>query len=298
MIKKQKLKIAGAGDHSPEESKIVLWGLPTSAGGGTGRLGAEKGPDEIRKASKIWNTLRTSAGFQFGNPGEISDTGNLPLDNLTGAGLVEHIENHCPSLTENQFLLTLGGDHSITYPVIKSLVQKWEDAPGLIYFDAHPDTVNDVNGNLYSHAAVLRRLVEEGLVDPKRTLLIGIRVPEAEEIEFIKKWNLSVITPFDILEKGIGYVRREIGKRINGKPLYMSLDLDVLDAGEVPGVENPEPGGLSSRELLYLIRDLAPHLSACDIVELSGETDPAGITAKTAARLTIDIMGSVLFFKR
>ena len=291
MIKKQDLKIAGAVEPDNKEKKIILWGLPTSAGGGTGRLGAENGPDEIRSASHGWNTLRTSNGYQFSNTELISDLGNLSLQGLSGLELVNYIEEHSPAVDWSRFLMTLGGDHSITYPVIKSIVKKTGIIPGLIYFDAHPDTVNHVNGNPYSHAAVLRRLIDENLVDRERTLLIGIRVPEAEEVEYISSNNLKVITPFDILEKGIGFVWQEIQKLINDTPLYMSLDLDVINGGEVPGVENPEPGGLSSRELLYLIHKLAPHLYACDIVELSGETDPAGITAKTAARLAIDIMG-------
>jgi len=291
MIQSQTLKIAGAEKLEFDESAIVVWGLPTSAGGGTGRLGAENGPDEIRKASQGWNTLRTSDGYQYKNSHRIIDLGNLSLNGLSGLDLVSRIERNCPDVGWSQFLMTLGGDHSVSYPVIKSIFEKTGETPGLIYFDAHPDTVDQVDGNIYSHAAVLRRLIDENLVDRERTLLIGIRVPEAEEIEYIANKNLKVITPFDIMEKGIAYVWNEIQKLINGSPLYMSLDLDVLNAGEVPGVENPEPGGLSSRELLYLIEKLAPYLSSCDIVELSGDTDPAGITAKTAARLAIDIMG-------
>jgi agmatinase len=294
MIEKTKIKIAGALNLPDGNSTITVWGLPTSAGGGTGRLGAEKGPDEIRKATHLWNTLRTSDGYFFGDTKQISDLGNLPLQNLSGLQLVNFIAAHCPVSRWDQFLLTLGGDHSVSYPVLKSIVEKTGEVPGLIYFDAHPDTVNDVNGNLYSHAAVLRRLIDEELIDLKRTLLIGIRVPEAEEVDYISRKGLNVITPYDILENGIGFVWKEIEKLINGSPLYMSLDLDVLNGCEVPGVENPEPGGLSSRELFYLIEKLAPYLSSCDIVELSGDTDPSGITAKTAARLAIDLMGSKL----
>ncbi|MBN2655956.1 MAG: arginase family protein [Spirochaetales bacterium] len=295
MMEDSELKIAGAEDLSFDESRIAVWGLPTSAGGGTGRLGAEKGPDQIRIASRIWNTLRTSSGYQFENSGKICDLGNLPLQDFSGSSLMDEIRRNCPSDSWDRFLLTLGGDHSVTYPVIKSIVSKNNAPPGLVYFDAHPDTVDQVNGNPYSHAAVLRRLIDENLVDRERTLLIGIRVPEAEERDYIREKKLKVITPEDVLERGIAYVWKEIEKLINGDPLYMSLDLDVLNGCEVPGVENPEPGGLSSRELLYLVNRLAPHLSSCDIVELSGETDPAGITAKTAARLAIDIMGGVLY---
>lgn len=293
MISEQSLKIAGARQNSEGESRITVWGLPTSAGGGTGRLGAEKGPDQIRIASHIWNTLRTSSGKPFGHDGAIRDLGNLELEGLSGSALMERIAENCPLKGWDDFLLSLGGDHSITYPIIKSLGVNSSHKPGLLYFDAHPDTVDHVEGNKWSHAAVLRRIIEEDLVDLSRTLLIGIRVPEAEEVDFIRSNKLNVITPAFILEKGIGALWSEIQNVISKGPLYMSLDLDVLNASEVPGVENPEPGGLSSRELLYLMERIAPHLSSCDIVELSGETDPAGITAKTAARLAIDIMGNV-----
>lgn len=294
MLKPQSLKLAGADDTPDPRSPIVVWGLPTSAGGGTGRLGAENGPDELRRASHGWNSLRTSSGYPFGGGGAISDLGNLNLDGLAGLPLMERIERHCPVAGWERFLLSLGGDHSISYAVVKALAQSSGQAPGLIYFDAHPDTVDMVDGNRYSHAAVLRRLVDEGWVDPARTLLIGIRVPEAEEVVYLASRQLAVITPFDILEKGFGHVWSAIQQRINGAPLYLSLDLDVIDAGEVPGVETPEPAGLSSRELLYLVDKLAPHLWGADIVELSAECDPAGITAKTAARLAIDIVGGKL----
>lgn len=293
-MERGELKIAGAEDITIEDCRIAVWGLPTSAGGGTGRLGAEKGPDLIRIASHTWNTLRTSSGFQFIGSHKICDLGNLALQGLSGQDLFERIADDCPSASWEKFLMTLGGDHSVTYPVIKSIVNGSGRIPGLIYFDAHPDTVDHVEGNRWSHAAVLRRLIDADLIDPERTILIGIRVPEAEEVDYLRSKGLNVITPAYILENGIVSVWKEIEKIINGDPLYMSLDLDVLNGCEVPGVENPEPGGLSSRELLYLIEKLSPHLSSCDIVELSGETDPAGLTAKTAARIAIDIMGNVI----
>lgn len=295
MIQTQALKIAGAADQSGPNPKITVWGLPTSAGGGTGRLGAENGPDELRRASHSWNTLRTSAGFPFGGDASIADLGNLHgLEGLSGQPLMDYIARHCPAVQPTGFLLSLGGDHSVTYPVVRSLAERRGQPLGLVYFDAHPDTVHMIDGNIYSHAAVLRRLIDEGWVDAARTLLVGIRVPEAEEVDYLRSKNLTVVTPFDILEKGFNHVWPEIRQLITGQPLYLSLDLDVLDASEVPGVENPEPAGLSSRELLYLVGKLAPHLHSADIVELSAETDPAGITAKTAARLAIDIMGGKL----
>ncbi|MCG8570755.1 MAG: arginase family protein, partial [Spirochaetes bacterium] len=103
-----------------------------------------------------------------------------------------------------------------------------------------------------------------------------------------------IITAFEVMEKGLPFVWQQMEKLITTQPLYLSLDLDVLDASSVPGVENPEPGGISSRELLYLIEKIAPYLDACDIVELSGETDPADITAKTAARIVLDIIGNYI----
>ena len=294
MIQLQDLKIAGAENIDIKDSSIVVWGLPTSAGGGTGRLGAEKGPDEIRKASHGWNTLRTSGGYQFNDSKTICDLGNVQLENLSHKELFTIIKDNCPDIGWEKFLMSLGGDHSISYPIIKSIVERTGITPGLIYFDAHPDTVDHIDGNIYSHASVLRRIIDEELIDMERTLLIGIRIPEAEEVAYIIKNKLNVITPEQILENGIVFVWQEIKNMINGSPLYMSLDLDVINGSEVPGVENPEPGGLSSREMLYLIQKISPFLSACDIVELSGESDPAGITAKTAARLAIDIIGNKL----
>ncbi|MCG8572556.1 MAG: arginase family protein, partial [Spirochaetes bacterium] len=195
MIKQQDLKIAGAEQGEDYNNEVIIWGIPTSLGAGTGRLGAEKGPDKIRNSSHIWNTVRTSQGYDFGNLNKVTDLGNVDFSASRSQDINEYIFDQVPWSDHQHLLITLGGDHSITYPVIKAKVSKNSVKPNLIYLDAHPDAVNQVKGNYYSHACVLRRLIDEDLIGS--VLFIGMRIPEKEEIEyFVNGYTIGEIPDY------------------------------------------------------------------------------------------------------
>ncbi|HOX06873.1 MAG TPA: arginase family protein [Planctomycetota bacterium] len=279
---------AGSRPASLSNADAVIWGIPTDCGAGTGRLGAKRGPKAIREASRIWNTARTSSGFQFPDHGGLVDLGDVDLAGAKRADVRRRIAAAAPPIEPGRLNVMLGGDHSVTRPVLEAAGGRW----GLIYMDAHPDCIDAYHGDRDSHACVVRRLVESGRVDPRRTVVLGMSAPEAEEVEWLAKHRVEAITSWQVAKTGIEKACRRATQIAGGGPLYLSIDMDVIEAGSVPGVENPEPGGISTREALWAMDFFGRRADAADLVEVSGDADPAGITAKTAARMLFDLIGA------
>jgi arginase family enzyme len=313
-FRKAKPSFAGSRPGILSDADAVVWGIPTDCGAGTGRLGAGRGPKVIREASNIWNTARTSSGFQFPDHGLLLDLGEVNLGEkrgqesflrstpegrsgkrlLTPFLIRRRIAEAAPPIAPGRLSVALGGDHSVTRPVLEAAGGRW----GLIYMDAHPDCIDAYHGDKDSHACVVRRLVESGRVDPRRTVVLGMSAPEAEEVEWLMKHHIEAITAWQIAKQGIEKACRRAmqvaGGRRGAGPVYLSIDMDVIEAGSVPGVENPEPGGISTREALWAMDFFGRRVDAADLVEVSGDCDPAGITAKTAARMLFDLIGAHL----
>ena len=188
-------------------------------------------------------------------------------------------------LEKDAFVLSLGGDHSITYPILKSYVRKYKYLD-ILQLDAHPDLYDEFDGNPFSHACPFARIMEEKLA--ARLVQVGIRTmnphlqnqAERFKVETIdmKSWDSS------------------LKLTING-PVYISLDMDVLDPAFAPGVSHPEPGGLSTREVLKIIQDLDAPLVGADIVELNPNRDLNGLTAMAAAKFLKEIVEKMLIKK-
>jgi agmatinase len=279
---------AGSRPGVISEADAVIWGAPTDCGAGTGRLGARRGPGAIREASNIWNTVRTSAGFSFPDHGLLLDLGDVDFARAGRAEVNRRIAAAAPPIVAGRLSVAIGGDHSVTRPILEVAGGCW----GLIYLDAHPDCIDAYHGNRDSHACVLRRLVESGRVDPRRTVVLGMRAPEAEEVAWLAKRKIEAITCWQIEKQGIEKACRRAMQVAGHGPVYLSIDMDVLEAASVPGVENPEPGGISAREALWAADFFGRRVDAADLVEVTGDCDPAGITAKTAARMLLDLMGA------
>jgi agmatinase len=280
-------RFAGSLPGEARGADVVIWGLPTDSGAGTGRTGAAGGPRAIREASNVWNTVRTSEGYEFPKHGRVVDLGDLDLAGLDARAAQDAIRAGAPEMPPGRLTVAIGGDHSVTLPILESSSETW----GLVYFDAHPDCIDAYRGEARSHACVLRRLVEAGRIDPARTVVVGLRAPEAEEVAWLAARGVETLTSLQVGEIGVAETCRRALERTAGPARYLSLDMDVLDASCVPGVENPEAGGLSSREVLHACRLLAGEFRALDLVEVTGDADPAGITAKTAARVLLDLIG-------
>jgi len=179
--------------------------------------------------------------------------------------------------------LTLGGDHSITYPILKAYRLFYEDLH-ILHIDAHGDMYDKFDGDPYSHACPFARIMEEGLCS--RLVQVGIRSLNPHQIDQAKKFGVEIIEMKN-LEEQLPLLHFE-------KPLYISLDLDGLDPAFAPGVAHPEPGGLSTRQVLRLIQRIQVPVIGADIVELNPHRDIAGITAALAAKFLKEIAGKML----
>jgi arginase len=178
--------------------------------------------------------------------------------------------------------VVLGGDHSITYPVVKAVAAKYGRLD-ILHFDAHPDLYDALYGDRLSHACPFARILEDGLAE--NLVQVGVRVITAEHRETARKHNVRQIEMKDIDAAPVLSF---------SNPLYISFDLDALDPAFAPGVSHHEPGGLSTRQALRVIQSLKGRIVGCDVVELNPDRDPSGITAAAAFKIIKEIAGRIV----
>ncbi|MFN8016029.1 MAG: agmatinase [Acidimicrobiia bacterium] len=218
----------------------------------------------------------------------------------------QSIEDRVYEVTSRSiFSIALGGDHSIAVPSVTAVAKKYGMGNvGMIHFDAHADTGNIIDGNLYSHGTPMRRLIESGVVNGKNFIQVGLRGywPGAEEFAWMKDQGMRWHTCQDIWDKGIKSVLREaIDQALEGTQyLYLSVDVDVLDPSIAPGTGTPEPGGMTSTDLLRCVRQIAyeTNLVGMDIVELSPPYDVSETTINVAHRVVWEVLSGLAAKKR
>jgi arginase len=258
-----------------------LIGLPYDASSSFLR-GAAAAPPLIRRAlrSPAGNSW-TEALVDLGVAGALGDAGDLALPpDETARALIE--DGIGRLLADGARPIALGGDHSVTYPVLRALGPAH---PGLtiLHVDAHPDLYEEFEGDRFSHACPFARIMEEGLA--RRLVQVGIRTMNGHQREQAKRFGVEVI---DMRAWALG-ARPEVSG-----PAYLSIDLDALDPAFAPGVSHREPGGLSVRDLIGLIQGLPPSLVGADVVEYNPARDVSEITATVAAKLVKELAGHML----
>ena len=188
--------------------------------------------------------------------------------------------------------LCVGGDHSVTLPILRSLARR-HGPLGIVHFDAHPDTWDEYFGSKFFHGTPFRRGIEEGLIDPRRMVQIGIRGPlyGPEDFAFHDAHGIEVIRIEAVKEQGVAWVAERLARLREG-PLYCSFDIDAVDPAFAPATGTPEVGGLASWEALTLVRALAgTSLVGADVVEVSPPYDgPGQVTALLAANLLFELL--------
>ena len=282
-----------AGLNRPEaaDPDISVIGLPYD-GAGCYRAGAAEGPDRIRTlSSEIPAVLET---------GEIlkglvlRDRGNLAFGTDFVAAFPE-IERVYAEQAGRSFVLTLGGDHSVVIPVHRAFSNKATEKIGLIFVDAHTDLSDSFDGSSYSHACPLRRTMEAEKFNPKETILVGTRCFELGGLEFIQKNEMKMYPAYEVAERGMKAIGAEIVKRFADlQNVYLSVDIDALDPAFAPGTGIPDAGGLSTRDVITLIRMLHPlPVVGADLVEVAPPLDISDITSFAALRIITEIFGLV-----
>lgn len=261
------------------DANVVVMGVPDESRSHATRRGTNTAPDTIRAISD-------ESEF-FMRDGKLIPTvpmrGTLEGKRVFDAGNVQRdkvYEQARKIIEAGKVPVTLGGDHSLTADVLKAAGSAQKLA--LLYFDAHPDFVSSAR-NYYG--SVLTDSAD--YIDYKKSMLVGTRAAEPEEIENAKKAGLAMVTPIDITDFGVHKVAEMIREKVAGSRVYISVDLDCVDPAFAPGVSVPSPGGVTIADLLYL---LTSTINSCeivgfDIVELSPDYDADGLTAGLAARI-------------
>lgn len=278
--------------ESLDDLDIALVGVPTDLGV-TNRAGARHGPREIRNASSLMRTSNLAMGI---NPYElchIADVGDVRFSNRYDLEIqVKEIESYFRQLSVAGVLpVTAGGDHSITYPIFKAIAA--DTLIGMVHIDAHTDTWGEIWGSKYHHGAPFRLAVEDGLLDPKRTIQIGIRGGQnfMDGIEFSQSSGMRVVFIEEFAERGVNAIVEEARRVVGDGPTYISFDVDGLDPVYAPGTGTPEIGGITTLEAQQLLRGLRGlNLIGGDVVEVAPPYDPSGNTALVGASLMFDIL--------
>ena len=271
---------------------IGLVGVPFD-GGVTNRTGARHGPREMRNQSSLMRRKNQSSGICPYDVCRIADLGDAWVQKPF------HLEESLDEIAEffrqvhkrGIVPVSAGGDHSVTLPIFRAIAS--ERPVGMVHFDAHCDTGDDYLGSKFHHGAPFRRAVEEGLLDPKRTVQIGIRgsLNDLDIWKFSHDTGMRVVYMEELDERGWSEVIQEARQIVGDGPTYISFDVDGLDPVFAPGTGTPEVGGFTSLEAQLMIRALQGlNLVGGDVVEVAPPFDPSGNTALVGATMMFEIL--------
>ncbi|MFE7423330.1 agmatinase [Rhodococcus sp. NPDC057529] len=284
-----------AGLPRPDEVtdyEVAVLGIPFDSGV-TYRPGARFGPGHIRSASRLlrpYNADLDVAPFHYAQTADLGDLAVTPFSVEEAIATIETTARRC--LERTRRTLVLGGDHTIALPMLRALAAK-HGKISVLHFDAHLDTWDGYFGSEYHHGSPFRRASEEGLLDPEGCVHVGVRGPlyGMSDIENDKALGFVAARCEQIERNGLHDVITAMRTRLGDRPVYVSIDIDVLDPAFAPGTGTPEPGGLTSRELLSFLRSLAGlNIVGADVVEVSPSYDHADITGFAAAHIAYELL--------
>ncbi|MDJ0950449.1 MAG: agmatinase [Alphaproteobacteria bacterium] len=283
--------------EDPAGLDIALLGIPWD-GGTTNRAGARHGPREIRNMSTLMRNVHHVSRISPYTLCQIADVGDVPVNPIDVMDSLGRVETFVAKIhAAGARPLFAGGDHLCTLPVMRAIAK---DRPvGMVHFDAHSDTWDAYfargsdAGSKYTHGTPFRRAVEEGLLDPKRTIQIGLRgsMYNEKEMAFAEEAGMRLVYIEELYEIGVAAVIAEARRVVGDGPTYVSFDVDGLDPVYAPGTGTPEIGGFSTHEAQQMIRGLQGlDLVGGDVVEVAPPFDPSGNTALVGATIMYEIM--------
>jgi agmatinase len=273
----------------------AVLGVPFDSGV-TYRPGARFGPAHIRESSRLLRPYNPALGVSPFARLQVADAGDLGVNPFSIDEAITTIEHGARALLERvPYLLTLGGDHTIALPLLRALAAT-HGPVSVVHFDAHLDTWDTYFGAAYTHGTPFRRASEEGLLDHDGCIHVGIRGPlfSAGDLGADADAGFQVISAPEADHLGITGMAERIAQRVGDRPMYVSVDIDVLDPAHAPGTGTPEAGGLTSRELLGLLRTFAGRrLIGADIVEVAPAYDHAQLTGIAAAHVGFELLSAI-----
>jgi arginase len=268
-------------DAGDQRAKLAIIGIRYDENSSFTK-GAADAPPQIRAAlrSDAWN-LTSENGTDLSDDSIFFDAGDI--EPVTGSDMLTLIENSIYTLIGDGLTpISLGGDHSITHPIVRAFTRKYKDL-SILHFDAHPDIYDSYQGNRNSHASPFARIMEQKLV--KRLVQVGVRTFTAHQRDQVKKFGVESIE--------MRNVTADLQLEFDS-PVYISFDVDALDPAFAPGVSHREPGGLSTRQAIDIIQRLKGKVVGADIVEFNPRMDPLHVTGTVCAKLFKEIAAKML----
>jgi guanidinobutyrase len=271
---------------------VAFVGIPMDIGA-SWRPGTRFGPKAIRAESNMlrpYNMWTRAAPF---DSLQCADIGDVAINTFDLKDSVRRISEHYDGiLSQDVTPMTMGGDHTLTLPVLRSIARR-HGPVGLIHIDAHADINPHMFGEAIAHGTPFRRAYEEGLLDPSRVWQIGLRGTgyTAEDFDEARGWGFHVVQAEDCWQKSLAPLAADIVAAMGKGPVYITYDIDSLDPAYAPGTGTPEIGGLTTMQAVELIRGLAGlDIVGCDLVEVSPPYDPSGNTALVGANLLYEML--------
>jgi agmatinase len=272
---------------------VAVMGVPFDAGVSY-RSGARFGPSAVRAGSKLLRPYHPYLDVEPWSGQQVVDAGDVacnPFDIREAVGQVEQAANAV--LDDVDRLVTIGGDHTIALPLLRSMARR-HGPVALVHFDAHLDTWDTYFDMPYTHGTPFRRAVEEGVLDLDCSAHVGIRGPlyGTTDLQEDRALGFASVSTVDVARHGVDQAIDRVRERVGDRPVYVSIDIDVLDPAHAPGTGTPEPGGLTTRELQLILRGFdGLNLVGGDVVEVSPAYDHAELTALAAANVVYELLG-------
>ena len=275
-----------------DDADVVVWGVPFDSGVSY-RPGARFGPNHLRQSSRLLRPYNPAQDVEPFLRAQVADGGDVGVNPFDISEAISTVEQAARDLGgTGRSLLTLGGDHTIALPLLR--VQHERHGPvAVLHFDAHLDTWDTYFGAPYTHGTPFRRAAEEGLVDFDHSMHVGLRGPlyGRLDLEESQRLGFAALHCRDFLRHSLDEIVDRIRARLGDRPVYVSLDIDVLDPAFAPGTGTPEAGGLTSAQLLEVLRGLSGlDVVGADIVEVSPPYDHAEITGIAAAHAAYELL--------
>ncbi|MEV6612204.1 agmatinase [Kutzneria sp. NPDC051319] len=271
---------------------VAVVGIPFDSGVSY-RPGARFGPAAVREASRLLRPYHPGLDVSPFERAQVVDAGDIAANPMDIPQAIDTIERAAGELLDSgSRLVSIGGDHTIALPLLRALSQR-HGPVALLHFDAHLDTWDSYFGASYTHGTPFRRAVEEGVLDTSALCHVGIRGPlySRSDLTGDKELGFGIVTSADVMRRGVDEVVGGLRERIGDRPLYVSVDIDVLDPAHAPGTGTPEAGGMTSRELLEILRGLAgTNLVSADVVEVAPAYDHTEITSIAASHVAYDLV--------
>ena len=271
---------------------VAILGVPMDIGT-SWRSGTRFGPKQIRAESAMIRPYNLQTGAAPFDSLQIADIGDLAINTFSLSESIRIIaESYDAILKHDVIPVALGGDHSITLPILRAIAKK-HGPVALVHVDAHADVNDEMFGMRETHGTVFRRAREEGLIIPDKVYQVGLRGTGYAATDFTEAqgWGFQMFPAPDLWHRSLSGLGAEIRRDIGDRPTYVTYDIDSLDPAYAPGTGTPEIGGLTSAQAMELIRALRGlNIVGCDLVEVSPPYDPSGNTALTAANLVYELL--------